>query len=495
MAGEMTEPTQTSRRVLVLSYRFPPQGGAGVQRIVTLVKYLGRHAWQPVVHTVRNPHWPVRDESLLREVPADVPVYRTPSIEFERIESALSALRPRRGDRASMSAGHERAAADAVDLDPHVLTERQKRLRGAGSLGRLRDAIWSRLLSPDPQIAWVPAALLRSLWIVRRRRVSAIYSNSPPNSVNVLALALKRLTGLPWVADLRDPWTDGLHRQQWYEGNPSRQAREERWERSIFERADHILVTSPRTLEGFLAKYPWCPAQKLTLVTNGFDPAAFSHTSARPRLLEPGLVHVTNVGNVEALFDAVPLFRAVHDLVSADREVRAGLRLNFVGTKRQPRYDEYIRAHGLGDVIRFHPYVPHADGLQYLAESHVLLMCQIPRPESGGVKLSAKMFEYFYLRKPVLALTIPGVTAEMLARSGLGMVVRPDDVDAIKALLSRLWGEVRGGGVQVAPDEEYIERFNRQEHARVIAGILDKVSAAAASSEAVPRRALAESRH
>ena len=464
------------RAILVLTYRFPPQGGGGVQRTLKFVKYLRREGWRPVVHTVSNPYWPLRDESLAREIPGDVPVYRTPTFEFERLETRigewLGRARP-----ASPQAGRSAPLASRPSVEPTGLPEGEARLSRGGRFARLQDEVWRRWLVPDPQIAWYPGALLRSLWIARREGVAAIYSSSPPNSINVLALALERRLGLPWVADLRDPWTDGLRRRQWYNGNPARQAREERWERLIFDRADHVLVTTDACRDTFLAKYPDCSAERIHLMTNGFDPEDFAHVEQANRFLEPGLLHVTLTGNVETMFDAVPFFTAVHELVSADPLARALLRVNFVGTKRQPRYDAFIAEQHLGDVIRFHGYVPHRDSVQYLAESQALMLCQIPRYESAVVKLPGKMFEYLCLRKPVLALTIPGVTTRILDRARLGLLVAPDDVAGIKTILGRLVDGFSAGRIAADADEAYVATFDRREQARSLSLMLDSAIA------------------
>src|SRR5262245_3203915 len=244
----------TRPRVLVLAYRFPPQGGGGIQRTLKFVKHLRTYGWQPVVHTVSNPYNPLRDESRLAQVPADVRVYRTPTFEIEHGQAGLSWVRglvKRR--RAGSSAPTARAAAPD-DAGDDALGERELRRRRGGRFAGLQDLVWSRLLVPDPQIAWFPAAFARRLSIIRRERIAAIYSSTPPHSGQVLALALQRRTGLPWVAHLRDVWTEALHRRQWYTGGPGRQAREEKWERTMCQRADRVLVTSDTAREIMLRK-------------------------------------------------------------------------------------------------------------------------------------------------------------------------------------------------------------------------------------------------
>src|SRR5262249_5160759 len=231
-------------------------------------------------------------------------------------------------------------------------------------------------------------------------------------------------------ADFRDPWTEGIRRKQSYEGSRLRRFAEHAMERSVVTRADHIVVTTEKTLEQFLAKYPAIPRERYSVITNGFDPADFALGSAPDRLLDPGVFNLTLTGNVEAMFDAVPFFSAIKDLVDEDEGIRARLRVNLVGTKRG-KYDQFIADHQLESNVRYIGYVPHQTSLRYLAESDALFLCQIPVYESATTKLSGKLFEYLYMRKPILALTIPGLTTDILSRSGLGVAVDPNDRSGI----------------------------------------------------------------
>jgi glycosyltransferase involved in cell wall biosynthesis len=469
------------RTVLVLTYRWPPQGGVSVQRVTKFVKYLARQGWRPVIHTVSNPYAPVRDQGLARDVPPGVPVYRTPTVEWEAIESSIAGWvkRLKGGGRPSTNgaaAGDGRPEREA-GTETVGRTEREARERRHGQLGAVGNFVWSRLLIPDPQIVWAGAAYVRSLAIARRERPDAIFSTSPPNSVNVLAAALARKLGVPWIADLRDPWTEGPRRKQWYPGNTARQAREERWEKEIFTRASAVVVTTEATRRDFLRKYDWCPPEKVSVITNGFDPEDFAHVTREPRFLEPGLLHLTVTGTVETLFDLMPFLAAVRDLVRGSDDARRLLRVNFVGAKRQPLYDEFIAREGLGDVVRFFPFKPHAESVQYVADSTVLMLCQVPREDSGAIKIQGKMCEYLYTRKPILALTIPGETAQILERAGLGRIVDPRDQAAIGAMLARLVEEFTHGGPTVQADQATIDEFDREKQAGKLAHLLAQATA------------------
>jgi glycosyltransferase involved in cell wall biosynthesis len=448
-------------KVLVIAYRFPPQGGGGVQRTLKFVKYLPQWGWLPVVHTVRNPHWPLRDDTLLDELPLGVRVYRTLTLEFERLQGAAGSL---------FAEGETRR--DNGDDGAAASPRPASRLRR--SCKTVANIIHRHVLIPDPQVAWIPPAFLKSLYIIRRTGAALIYTSSPPNSTQVLGLLLKRVTKLPWVADFRDPWTEGIRRRQAYQGNRGRQRLEEAWERAVLTQADHVVVTTEKTLEQFVGKYPSISAAKFSVITNGFDPADFVAIPSAPSLLDPRQFNITLTGNVEAMFDAQPFFRTLSELLNEDAEICSRLRVNFIGTKRG-KYDDYLRQHRLDGHVRYIGYVPHATCLQYLAESDALFLCQIPVYESASTKLSGKLFEYLYMRKPILALTLPGLTADILSRSGLGMVVDPNDRAGIKKALHDLYFRQKVGQTPVVPDEAYIDSFNRMHQTQRLAQIFERL--------------------
>jgi glycosyltransferase involved in cell wall biosynthesis len=330
---------------------------------------------------------------------------------------------------------------------------------------------------PDPQVTWVPGAFVKSLSTIRRERISVIYSSSPPNSGNILGLMLKRATRLPWVADFRDPWTEGIRRKQAYDRSGLRRRIEHVLERRVLRAADHVIVTTEKTLEQFLTKYPAIPASKYSVITNGFDAADFHLAEGGARLLDIRHFNMTLTGNVETMFDAVPFFTAVRDLLDEDEGLREALRLNFVGTKRG-KYDAFIAENRLEENVRYIGYVPHQTSLRYLAESDVLFLCQIPVYESATTKLSGKLFEYLYMRKPILALTIPGLTTDILSRSGLGVAVDPGDQPGIKKALRDLYARWREGSGTPHADEAYIATFDRARQTERLAALFERVTGA-----------------
>jgi len=169
------------RKVLVLAYRFPPQGGGGVQRTLKFVKYLPQQGWLPIVQTVSNPYWPLQDATLLAEIPSFVKVHGTRTFEFERLGRTTEGLLTPRGDALP------REPEKAVGSQP-----RRKRLRGM--LKAAAALVQTHVLVPDPQITWVPGAFLKGLSLIRKERPAVMYSSSPPNSP--IATPVGRTSGM-----------------------------------------------------------------------------------------------------------------------------------------------------------------------------------------------------------------------------------------------------------------------------------------------------------
>jgi glycosyltransferase involved in cell wall biosynthesis len=172
------------------------------------------------------------------------------------------------------------------------------------------------------------------------------------------------------------------------------------------------------------------------------------------------------------MFDARPFFRAVAELVAEDAELRRDLLVNLVGAKRG-KYDGLLRDLGLDERVRYVGWVPHGQALRYLQQSDVLLMCQLTHEGGGSEKLSGKCFEYLYMRKPILNLSVPGLTAELLAESGLGTTVHPGDVAGIKATLRAFYA--RRGQPQRG-DAAVVARFDRRRLTERLAAIFDELA-------------------
>ena len=460
------------KKAFLISYRFPPQGGGGVQRTLKYTKYLREFGWEPVVHTARKPFWNVWDESLLDEIPEAVAIHQTGTFEVEKVEHDLRAFVRRlrgRKEAASVAGAPAERPRKVDEATAQARKERGESARG-GAAGGLKDLLYKRLLIPDQQIFWVLPALLAGRRIVRKAGCSVIHTSSPPNSLHLYGGLLARRTGLPWVADFRDPWTDGPRRRRNYVDNPRRERIENALERWVIRNADHVVVSAPPLRDRFLAKYDFLKEDRISVITNGYDVDDFEEAARiEEKVLPEDAFHFTGTGNIEHMFPAQHLFRAMASACAKHPGLRRDLRVHLVGAKRGP-YDALLEELGLADRVHYEGWVPHARSIRYLQESDALLMCMIPQEGGGNEKLSGKGFEYLYMRKPFLCLTKPGLAADLFAQTELAHVLDPADEAGIEQTLIDLW-EARSN--PPAANEDLVQRFDRRNLTGKLAGIFD----------------------
>jgi glycosyltransferase involved in cell wall biosynthesis len=390
----------TPLRALLVSYAFPPVGGAGVQRVLKLVKYLPRHGVQPAVLTARDPSVPLQDDSLGREVPANVEVLRARTFEPGYAVKQL---------------GWRAVAA-----------------RPVGSVARLKRhgvRFGRRLLVPDPQVLWLPAAH----WALACRLSSkaaddVVFISGPPFSQFLLAGLARLRPGTAVVLDYRDEWT---MTSSGYEMSGSARANA-LLERAILGLAHAVTTATEEFREALLARFPKLEARRVVAIPNGYDPEDFPATQApasKTRFV------LTYSGTVFRLTSAGGFLGGLRLLHARDPELAKLLEVNFVGRIVDTEAAHFEGCEKLG-VTRL-GYVDHARAVALLAESHAALC--ILDDVSGVERIyPAKIFEIMRAGRPCLALTPEGALARLVRRHRLGEVVPPRDAEAVAAAIARL---------------------------------------------------------
>ena len=400
-------------RLLVITYYWPPSGGAGVQRCLKFVKHLGHFHVEPTVITVdpAQASYPVRDESLLAEVPPAVRVIRTGTTEpFESYKRLTGRAVPYGGF--------------ANEGKPGPVQQVLRFVRG-------------NLFVPDPRRGWNRHALAAvEQLLAAGEQFDAVLTSSPPHSTQLIGLALQRRHGLRWLADLRDPWTDIYYYQDLHHTPPAAWL-DARYERRVLTHADAVLVTSPETKRLFLAKNPALPAAKFHVLPNGYDESDFRQPSRPPT----DCLRITHTGTITELYHLNRLLEAVAAGAAAHPAVP--LRLRFVGQVSAQLRGQVVAA-GLGGITEYLDFVPHDESVRYLLESSVLLMAIPDVPRNLGI-LPGKVFEYLAAGKPILCVGPAGSDADKLLREcGAGQALPYEDSglmrETLAALLAR-WQE------------------------------------------------------
>lgn len=459
----------TLDRVLVVTYFFPPVGGVGVQRTLKYVQYLPRWGWQPTIVAPRDPAYALRDGSLLAAVPSDVEVHRTLSLEPGRLVAMASRRLPAPGDRAG-------SAQPAVATDQgrrgarHGIGTATRRVlrRPLRGLARTWSQAWRQILFPDESIAWLPSALLAGATAIRRRRIRIVYSSSPPVSTHVIAGLLSAWTGLPWVADFRDPWIGNA-----FLPPPARllgplRPRLERW---IVEHADRVVLAVDLLREDFVRRYPE-HAAKFVHIPNGYDRADFAGLA---RLVpEIGRFRIVYAGSLYRPGELQAFLGGLELLLARRPELRSTILVEFVGRVNEGNARigaEYAGPERLGDVVRFVGFVPRHEALARMAGADALLQL-MPGDPAAAMFVGGKLAEYLALDRPILAVMPPGEGRTLVESLPVG---RTSDVEpaAIADALERLVDDPPPVG---PADPE--GRYDRVNLARRLAEIFGEVVAA-----------------
>ena len=352
------------KKVLLITYYFPPSGGAGVQRWLKTIKYLPKFGVETIVLTVDPAcaSYPQIDESLCNEVPSLLKVYTTKTNEILSLYKRVSPSKqiPYGGF--------------ANEPNPTILQKVSRFIRG-------------NFFLPDPRRGWNKYALNKAKEIIENEGITTIITTSPPHSTQLIGLELKKqYPNINWIADLRDPWTDIYYNQDLYQTSWA-QKRNLAYERSVLLGADKIITVSEDCKCLFAEKAD--VADKITVVPNGYDTPDFEERKVEKGEITPNYI-LSYVGVMAPQYDLEPL----KALVSGRKDIL----LRFVGVVSEEIQREI---NSWGVQTEFISYVSHSEAIKYMQSSDVLLLFIPNVPNNEGI-LTGKLFEYLAAKRKIL---------------------------------------------------------------------------------------------
>jgi len=433
------------KKVLIVTYYFPPSGGPGVQRVLKFVKYLPESGWQPAVLTVRDGDYPARDESLLDEIPSHAVVYRTKIFEPYRLYRKLTGKPPN-------------APVDVENIP------RSGKKKSASE--RVAELIRSTFFIPDARIGWYPYAVSEGLEIIRREGIDAIYSSSPPYTTALIAQKLHRKTGLPWIAGFRDPWTGFLSTpQRWF--FPA--AIDRYLEATVFKSATMVEAAWRGILKDIIKKIPDIDCQKLIYLPNGFD--SEDYPNVQPR--NDGIFTVTYTGSMYGKRNPQTFLQGVEQAVQEGSVEREQIKLKFIG-RFGGEVKEMFQQCSIRDRIEEVSYLPHSRSVEELLQADALLLV-VDEADGSCEIVPGKVFEYLGAERPIIALAPEGAVAELIRETNAGWVVPNRDIAAIKQAFVECYQKTLYHNHRFEPNREAIRRYDRREITRQLAVLLDNV--------------------
>lgn len=427
------------KRVLMIAYYFPPIGGSGPIRALKFAKYLPQYGWEPYVLSVRSSQAEPYDAGLLKELPGTVSVVRTGHLDPAAVRRGLL-------------------------LGWQILWRARLR-RLADHLQPYKVMPW--FMVPDDKIGWLLPAYRVGRKTIADHQISAVFTTSLPATTHLVGLMLKRATGLPWVADFRDEWT-----QNPFMTYPTQLHRRfnQYLEQQVLQEADSVVATTDPMTAGLASLVPHAQAGKFATLMNGYDEDDFAAVRMQPGPSDERF-EIAYVGMLYGPRTARHLIAALSALIEEGVFDRSKVRLRIVGKAWTNELDTLAGV----NWIELVSHVSHERALEIMHESHLLVL--LVNPESGPA-VPAKLFEYMATRRPVLALAPENaVAAQIIQKAGAGMVVPPENTEVIRSALLEFYLLHIQKQSWPLPSLETVRQYDRKQQTTKLAGLLDSLLA------------------
>lgn len=403
------------KKVLVITYYWPPSGGSGVQRWLKFVKYLPAFGWKPVVFTPENPSFDVRDESLIKDVPAEAEVIRFPIWEPYSIFFKLSSLfgGKREAKPTNLVSGKNKSVFQKVST-------------------------WVRgnFIIPDPRVFWVRPSAKFLTTFIHDNKIKTVITTGPPHSIHLIGLRLKEANpSLQWIADFRDPWSEWGLLDSLMVGTTAR-SRHRKLEHKVLSTADKVLTITPF----YVRHFERLGNRKVTFIPNGYDEDDFKNLQH----VRGNNFVIRHVGIVNEKCDPRPFMNAIKELCAAQPPFHSKVKIDFVGEVHN-QFRAFVQEDVLlSGITTFTPPVPHKQLIALYGTASMLLLVLHGYKDAEGY-MPGKLFEYLAAGLPVIGVgPTEGDAGALLKQTKAGVMFEADQVEQIKAEMLREFNRWQG---------------------------------------------------
>jgi len=429
------------KRVLIITYYWPPSGGAGVQRWLKFVKYLRDFGIEPIIYTPSNPEMPVEDYSLLKDIPQNVEIIQQPIWEPYTWYKRWVGVKP----------------SEKINTGFLSETEKPKKTESIG--------VWIRgnFFIPDARCFWIQPSIRFLKKYLKENPVEAIISTGPPHSMHRIALGITKSMNIPWIADFRDPWTnidfyDQLMLTAWAD------KRHHLMELEVIQNAQHIVTVTSADAKDFMAK----GAKAATQITNGFDDEFKSDVDQDKAF---SLVHV---GSIPPARNHTSLWKAISNLQKEQPSFSQDFQLQLIG-KTDISVKKSVQEWNIEHNIEFVPYLAHDEAVLRQQKAQVLLLL-INDSRNAKSILTGKFFEYLAARRPILAIgPKDGEVAAILESTGAGICLDFQDQKGIENALKSYYEQWLSHGKCSIPHTT-IENYSRKKLTEKLSKIIHSLT-------------------
>jgi len=423
------------KRVLIITYYWPPAGGPGVQRWLKFVKYFRSFEIEPIVFIPENPHYPILDESLISEVPTGVEIIRQPIKEPYKYAKIFSEKKTKK-----ISSGI------IEEKKPSILEKLLLYVRG-------------NLFIPDARVGWVkPSVKYLESYLKTNKDVDTVITTGPPHSLHLIGSSLKEKLNIKWIADFRDPWTT-IHYHKSLRLSKKAQNKHKELEKKVLNTADQIVVTSPTTQKDFQK----ITSQPIKVITNGYDTEEVKAVSLDAKF---SIVHI---GSLLSNRNPEILWKSLSELKNEDSEFSKDLELKLVGIVAEETKDR-IEAYQLSENLVTPGYVSHNDAIAFQNSAQVLLLVEMNKEETNAI-IPGKLFEYMNSKRPIIAIGPDKSDVEdILKDSNSGAYFNYDNLQELKTTIKEKYNSYKSGNLST--NNANIEQYGRKALTQKMASLI-----------------------
>ncbi len=442
-----------SKKVLIVTYYWPPAGGPGVQRWLKFAKYLPEFGYEPVIYTPENPSYPLVDETLIKEVPDDLKIVKTNIWEPYQIAEKFSK-------------SNKKFKGGQFDVG-----------KNQSFVSKLSIFIRGNFFIPDARKFWVKPSIRFLKDYLKKHHIDIIVTTGPPHSLHLIGLGLKKeMPNLKWIADFRDPWTE-ISYYKHLKLTSGSDKKHRQLEKSVFENADLTLATSYTDAENFRKN-----GANAFCVTNGFDKnvellhrESVQTNAENPisfQMDDSAKFTLSYVGVLEQLRNPENLWKALIALSKNHQDFANDFELKFVG-----RVDDKILAGIENSVLKNNiknlGYLAHGESVKEMENSTLLLITNFPNESSKGI-IPGKLFEYLSTGKQIISFGPHGAdVATILEKTKAGKHFDYTASGEIEAFILSLYRDWKSGKSIV--NSANINEFSRKELTKRLASLLSEL--------------------
>ena len=433
------------KKVLIITYYWPPTGGAGVQRWLKFSKYFRQFGWEPIIYTPSNPDFPINDDTLLKDVPSDITVLKTQITEPYDIYRKIM----------------RKKKTDAVNQG--FLSEEKENTLLQSAM------IWVRgnFFIPDARKFWIKPSIAYLSDYIKQHKIDAVISTGPPHSMHLIAMGLKQKFNIPWIADFRDPWTQIDFYSQ-LKLSSFADAKHKKLENQVLTQANKVVTISP-SCGNDLEKLG---NRTVDVITNGFDTDDFTPIAigGDSKVSDGFMFHHTGALNKDR--NPYTLWKVLGDLCKQNLELKQDLILKFTG-KTDAIVLESLKQQGLEANFQKSEYMPHSEIVKSMVQSPILLLPLNNTPNNAGV-LSGKLFEYLAAKRPIFGVGLPNAdAASILKETQAGVMVDFDDYEGTKKQVLNLYAQYKSNTLTIQSNS--IDKYSRENCAGAYTKLLDEI--------------------